>query len=70
MNVTFDTKVENLVSTKVYEILDYTSLKIFKDKLKANTVSIQSDLGGEANGNLGLTMTATEYDFVSHILYY
>ena len=65
MNPTFETKVEYLILTKVVGTLDYMSLKIIKDELKANAASIHSNLGGGTQGHLGLVMPPIEYADVS-----
>ena len=65
MNITFEDKFEYTVLTKVHGILDYASLKLIKDELKANAASIISDLGGGTNGHLGLVLTPAEYALIS-----
>ena len=61
----FETKVEYPILTKATGSLDYTSLKIIKDELKANAASIDSILGGGMHRHLGLVMNPTEYALVS-----
>lgn len=69
MNITFKIKVEYPVLTKVVGELDYVSLKIIRDELKANTASIHSNLGGGTEGHLGLVIHPIEYSFVSATTY-
>lgn len=57
------------VITKMNGLLLFTPLKIIKDELKANVSAIQSDLGGGANGHLGLVCTFAEYANISAIPY-
>ena len=59
-----DTNFEYPVLTKIHEQPTYASLKIIKDKLKANATQVPSDLGGGANGHLGLVLTPPEYTLV------
>ena len=58
-------KFENPVLTKVHGPLNYLALKTLKDEIKTNAASIHSDLGGGANGHLGLVLTPEEYAFIS-----
>ena len=44
-------------------------LQKIKDELKTNASSVPCDLGGGANGHLGLVLTAAEYGFVSPFPY-
>ena len=69
MNTSFDDKFEYTILTKVNGVLDYASLKIIKDELKANAASVISDLGGGTHGHLGLVLTPAEYALVSQFLY-
>ena len=69
MNATFEAKVEYPILTKVTGTLDYMSLKIIKDELKANAASINSDLGGGTHGHLGLVMDPIEYALISNVPY-
>ena len=55
--------------TKTTEPLRYSSLKTIKDELKTNAASINFDLGGGADGHLGLVLTLTEYTNVLVIPY-
>ena len=47
----------------------YESIKMLKDKLRANTTKINNDLGGGAHGHLGLILTPTEYATIPAIPY-
>ena len=47
-------EVENL--TKITGRPNYQLLKKLKDELMANAASVQSNLGGGANGHLGLVL--------------
>ena len=44
-------------------------MKTIKDEVKANTASVQSDLGSGANGHLGLVTTPAEYTSISLVQY-
>ena len=50
---------------KIHGEPDYMKLKTLHDQLKANAASIPSDLGGGANGHLGLVLTMPQYAFLS-----
>ena len=50
---------------KIHGEPNYMKLKILHDQLKANAASIPSDLGGGANGHLGLVLTAPQYTYLS-----
>lgn len=52
---------------KVHSPLNYEVLKVLIDKISTNAASVQSDLGGGANGHLGLVKTALDYTHVSSI---
>ena len=69
MNSNIENKFEYPVLTKVHGILDYASLKIIKDEIKANASSIHSDLGGGAHGHLGLVLDPVEYALISLVDY-
>ena len=43
----------------------YPSLKTIKNELKANAGNVQCELGGGANGHLGLVLTDAEHALVS-----
>ena len=58
-------KFETPVLTKIHGPLNYLGLKTIKDELKTNAASIHSELGGGANGHLGLVLTPLEYAQVS-----
>ena len=59
------TSFEFPVLSKVSGRPTYESLKKVKDELKTNASTVSSDLGGGANGHLGLVLTDVEYTFVS-----
>ena len=63
------TSFEFPVLSKVSGRPTYESLKKIKDELKTNASTVSSDLGGGANGHLGLVLTDVEYTFVSAIPY-
>ena len=50
--------------TRIHGQPGHLSLKIIKDKMKANDFSVTSDLGRGANGCLWLMLTQLEYAFV------
>ena len=47
----------------------YSTLKILKKELKANSSRVTSDLGGGGHGHLGLVLTAHEYSMISAVIY-
>ena len=51
--------------TKITTRPTYSSLKQIKDELKANAGKVQCELGGGANGHLGLVLSDPEYALVS-----
>ena len=53
------------VLTKILRPLNYRVLKLLKDELKSNAACVDSDLGGAANGHLGLILTPLQYQSVS-----
>ena len=55
--------------TKVHGLLNFDNLKILIDKTSANAASVQLDLGGGANGHLGLVKTPLEYTHINIIPY-
>ena len=55
--------------TKISGQPNYELLKSIKDELKANAASVASNLGGGANGHLGLVLTDVEYLTVSPTAY-
>ena len=63
---TFMNKFDFPVLTKDHT-LNFTALKTIKDEVKANALSIHSDLGGGTFGYLGLVLTAAEYALVSPV---
>lgn len=63
------TSFEYPVLTKIQGQPTYVTLKIIKDEMKANATSVSSDLGGGANGHLGLMLSPIEYSNVSLVPY-
>ena len=61
----FEFLFEFPVLTKALGALDYQTLKIIKNELQTNAACIDSDLGGGANGHLGMILTALEYALVA-----
>ena len=61
----FDFIFEYPTLTKTLGGLSYQTLKIIKNELKTNAAGIDSDLGGGANGHLGLILTDVEYALVA-----
>ena len=55
--------------TKMHGATTYETLQEIKDQLEANTESVSLDLGGGANGHLGLVLSPVEYSNVSTIPY-
>ena len=53
------------VLTRILGPLNYRVLNAMRDELKSNAASVDSDLGGGANGHLGLVLTAQQYTVVS-----
>ena len=64
-----DTYFEIPTLTKIHGEPTYFQLKELKNELKANATSVTSDLGGGANGHLGLVLTPAEYTTVSATAY-
>ena len=64
-----NTTFEYPVLTKIQGQPDFQSLKTIKDELKANATTVPTDLGGGANGHLGLVLTPAEYANVNPINY-
>ena len=61
----FDFIFEYPVLTKAQGPLDYPVLKIIQDELKTNAACIDLDLGGGANGHLGILLTTVQYEKVA-----
>ena len=59
------TYFESPVLTKIHGEPTYETLQVIKNQLKANAASVTSDLGGGANGHLGLICTPVEYATVN-----
>ena len=49
------------VLTKIHGEPTYESLQEIKDQLKTNAATVTCELGGGANGHLGLVLTPLEY---------
>ena len=54
---------------KVHGEPSYTALKRLKKQLKANAITVVSDLGGGHYGHLGLVLTPAEYQLISNVPY-
>ena len=50
---------------KIHGEPNYIKLKTLHDQLKANAASVPSELGGGANGHLGIVLTALQYSHIS-----
>ena len=64
-----NTYFEYSVLTKIHGAPNYDNLKIIRDKIKINSASVSSELGGGANGHLDLISTNTEQIMVSAVPY-
>ena len=64
-----NTSFEYPVLTPIQGQPKYASMKVIKDEMKANATSVATDLGGGANGHLGLMTTPIDYTNVSVIPY-
>ena len=64
-----DTYFENPVLTKIHGEPTYKGLKTLKNELKSNAISVTSDLGGGAHGQLGLVLIPAEYAAISPVPY-
>ena len=64
-NTFFEFVFEFPILTKALGPLNYQILKTIHDELKANAVCVDYDLGGVANGHLGLILTLLDYKKVS-----
>ena len=64
-----NTVFEYPVLTPIQGQPTYAAMKVIKDEMKANLASVPKDLGGGANGHLGLMLTQAEYANVSLIQY-
>ena len=64
-----DTYFEFPTLTKIHGEPTYFQLKELKNELKSNASSVTTDLGGGANGHLGLVLTPAEYNAVSATAY-
>ena len=55
--------------TEIHEVPNYEGLQIIQNELKANAGTVQTHLGGGANGHLGLVMTDADYADVCNTPY-
>ena len=55
--------------TKIHGAPTYEALQEMQDQLKANAASVNTNLGGGANGHLGIVLTPMEYRNVSNTAY-
>lgn len=63
------TNFEYPTLTKLQGIPTHEPLKKIKNEIKANAAIVPCDLGGGANGHLGLMLTGTEYSNISNVQY-
>ena len=56
--------------TKIHGDPTYPQLQIILDKIKANTSSVQSNLGGGIHGHIGLVFVPEDYEEVSLVTPY
>ena len=55
--------------TKIHGEPIFINLQRLKNQIKANLVSVSTDLGGGSNGNLELGLAEAEYVSVSQTIY-
>ena len=55
--------------TKIFDIPTYESFHKMQLELKTNAISIHSNLGGAAHGNLVLLITDARYSLISNATY-
>ena len=60
-----ETYFEFKTLTRIHGEPTFPTLKKMKEELCANASNVSSDLGGGANGHLGLVLTAAEYATIS-----
>ena len=63
------TYFENPTLSKIHGEPTYNTLRKMKNELMRNAASVPTDLGGGANGHLGLLLTPTEYLAVNATAY-
>ena len=63
------TYFEHPTLTKIHGEPSYMMLQKMKNELMRNAASVPSDLGGGANGHLGLLLSPLDYGHVNHIAY-
>jgi hypothetical protein len=56
-----DTYFEHKILTKIHSEPTFESIKKIKDESKANAMAVNSELGGDRHGQLGLVLTQEEY---------
>ena len=54
------TYFEHPMLTKIHGEPDFSSLQRLENQIKVNLSSVNTNLGGEGNRHLGLTLTAAE----------
>ena len=64
-----NTYFEYPVLTKIHGRPNYDNIKIIKDEMKTNGASVSSELGGGANGHVGIVTTNTDYIMVAVVPY-
>ena len=64
-----NTSFEYPILTKIQGQPTYVTLKIIKDEMKENATSVSKDLGGSANGYIGLILIPIKYENASLIPY-
>ena len=57
------------ILTRIHGEPTYITLKKLKEELCANAAAVTSDLGGGANGHLGLVLPPAEYATISPVAY-
>ena len=63
------TYFEHPTLAKIHGKPNYTMLRKMKNELMCNASSVPSDLGGGANGHLGLLLSPVDYNYVTAIAY-
>ena len=63
------TYFEHPTLAKIHGEPNYTMLRKMKNELMRNASSVPSDLGGGANGHLGLLLSPVDYNYVTAIAY-
>jgi len=55
--------------TKIVGCPTYDTLHLLKNEIKANAISVHSNLGGRQHGHLGLAISPESYACVSNVPY-